>query len=226
MAHRKPSASVSPSILLVLTTLMCLLAFGERTFPVAAQKPEPDLTIDGQVMRDTLDFVTRTFKPSDCAVIEGCVPTTGTRRLMRFNVLTPNIGDVDLVLGDPSLNPEFFEYSPCHRHYHFSGYAEYALLMNNMERTLVITGRKQAFCLLDSLPYTDDAGRSSGYNCRFQGITAGWADLYRKTLDCQWLDVTGVPPGNYLLRVTINPEHRLVESDDTNNVAIVPVTIR
>jgi hypothetical protein len=38
--------------------------------------------------------------------------------------------------------------------------------------------------------------------------------------------VTGVAAGNYLLRVTLNPEGRLAESDYTNNVAVVPVTIR
>jgi hypothetical protein len=48
-------------------------------------------------------------------------------------------------------------------------------------------------------------------------------------LDCQWIDVTGVPPGNYLLRVTINGgpngSHIFAESDYTDNIATVPVTI-
>ena len=37
------------------------------------------------------------------------------------------------------------------------------------------------------------------YDCSNQGIQAGWSDLYGNSLDCQWLDVTDVPPGDYFL---------------------------
>jgi hypothetical protein len=189
--------------------------------PLAALS-QPDLTVDAARLQSSVDFRTMRFRSSDCAVIEGCA-RAGKRTVMRFDVATPNIGNADLVLGDPRNNPTYFEFSPCHGHYHFSGYALYELLTLSGAR--VVSGRKQAFCLLDSSPYLPNAGPSHGYNCFYQGITAGWQDVYTKSLDCQWLDVTDVPGGDYLLRVTINPEARLVESDYSNNVATVPVRI-
>jgi hypothetical protein len=227
MKQRKKRTSSGRQNLFLFMILSCVLLLGHETVPMRAHHASlPDLTVESDTLRLSIDFVRRAFRPTSCAAVEGCVSGIGTRKLMRFAVLTPNLGQTDLILGDPAENPDLFIYSPCHRHYHFEGYAVYELLKNDMERTRVLIGRKQAFCLLDSLPYTDEAGDSSGYDCDFQGITAGWADIYDNRLDCQWLDVTGVAAGNYLLRVTLNPEGRLAESDYTNNVAVVPVTIR
>jgi hypothetical protein len=39
------------------------------------------------------------------------------------------------------------------------------------------------------------------------------------------VDVTGVPPGAYLLEVTVNPDGVLTESDLTNNTVRLPVRI-
>src|SRR5262249_31641191 len=63
------------------------------------------------------------------------------------------------------------------------------------------------------------------YTCDFQGITAGCADVYSFDLGCQYLDVTGVPDGNYTLRVTVDPFGRIPELDETNNVATLAVTL-
>ena len=162
---------------------------------------------------------------------------TGKRTLMRFDVSAANIGTADLFLGDPAANPDLFAKSPCHGHYHFSGYASYELM--NASGEVLITGRKQAFCLEDFERYSPTAG-SAKYTCQYQGISVGWADTYGSYLDGQWLDVTGIPPGNYQLRVTINPYNvygksvpgwtlaaatAMTESSYGNNIAQLPVTI-
>jgi len=77
---------------------------------------------------------------------------------------------------------------------------------------------------MDSEPWTDDAAPPK-YHCGNQGITTGWADTYTAWLDCQWLDVTDVPAGDYTLRLTLDPTGMLRERDTTNNVVEVPVTL-
>ena len=141
----------------------------------------PDLTIDGARIASSMDFKTQQFKSTDCAVQEGCVSGSGKRTLLRFDVATPNIGNADLVLGSPTNNP-LFEFSPCHGHFHFSGYASFDLL--NLAGTVVVAGHKQAFCLLDYAKLDPNAGPAK-FTCSYQGITAGWQDIYGKYLDCQ-----------------------------------------
>ena len=181
----------------------------------------PDLIIDAGLLASSIRFETKKFTSRSCAVEEGCVLGPGKRKLLRFSVATPNIGDEDLVLGNPADHPELFTWSPCHGHYHFNGYANYDLL--DRTGTVVLRGRKQAFCLLDSVKYDSTAGPAK-FTCTYQGISAGWGDVYGSGLDCQWLDVTAFR-GDYILRVTINPDGALAE-DTSNNVAEVAVHIR
>jgi hypothetical protein len=57
------------------------------------------------------------------------------------------------------------------------------------------------------------------------GISVGAADVYPWHIADQYLDVTNVPDGRYLLRVEINPSGILVEKTQTNNVAISCVAL-
>jgi hypothetical protein len=183
--------------------------------------PLPDLTVSAEVAQASL-IINQEFFPADsCAIEEGCVVEPGTRRLLRFSTMTPNIGDTDLVLGDPTATPGF-EFASCHGHFHFNGYARYELVNGIGE--IVAVGHKQAFCLLDSMPVLPDAGPPQ-FHCGFQGLTRGWADIYDASLDCQWVDITGVADGDYLLRISINPDQVIEESNYDNNTVEVPVTL-
>ncbi len=66
---------------------------------------------------------------------------------------------------------------------------------------------------------------SAGYDCQVQGLSPGWADVYSNNLDCQYVDITGVAPGTYQLRIELNPERRMIESNYDNNVATFPVVV-
>ena len=104
----------------------------------------------------------------------------------------------------------------------------FELLTPDTHQPVIVNGsavisRKQGFCLEDDVL---TSGQSSPkFDCTHQGLSIGWKDIYESTLDCQWLDVTGVPGGNYLLRLTVNPDRTLPETNTTNNSAEVPVTI-
>jgi hypothetical protein len=184
--------------------------------------PLPDLTVSDAAAISSLRISTENFAAASCALVEGCVDAPGERRLLRFSTQTPNLGTADMVLGDPTEVPGF-EFSACHGHYHFEGYAAYEL--TDASGTVVATGHKQAFCLLDSNRVLSTASTTPRFSCSFQGIQAGWADTYGSGLDCQWVDITDVPAGDYQLRIEINPEHTLPESDYSNNAVSIPVTI-
>ena len=197
-------------IAVALFLLMLVLpSLGQRTsvssdIPVYSNGGKPDLTIDPKRFVSQMEIVDRYFSPEDCALVEGSVGGSGYRRLLRFDTVVVNGGDGDLVVGDPTdrRNPYYrwFVYSPCHMHYHISGFSNYQLL--NLDRTVAAQGHKQAFCLEDLLKYSNN--RSNGYTCRSQGITSGWGDWYFKQLSGQWIDITGVPEGDYIVHNEIN----------------------
>lgn len=181
----------------------------------------PDLTIDAQNITDTIRLTRETFEADSCQIAEGCVAAPGERDLLRFSLRTPNVGAGALFLGSPR-DSDLFVYSECHDHYHFTSYAEYQLL--DLAGNVVAVGHKQAFCLEDYEPLE---GTDTGpfFDCSYQGIQAGWADTYVSSLPCQFIDITGVPPGDYMLQASVNFERVLPESNYDNDIAAVPFTL-
>ncbi len=162
-----------------------------------------------------------TFATNDCAAQEGGV-SPGVHRVVRFTVGTANIGDADLVVGDPkkhyAANDGLFELASCHGHYHFRHYAKYELVASDGR---VWRAAKQGFCMIDTDPnvapyalpdrpaiFTRCGSKTSpGY----QGISRGWTDTYGYLLQGQFFVLDGgdgqppVPAGTYTLRISVNP---------------------
>ncbi|MBT8493794.1 MAG: hypothetical protein KJO07_12095, partial [Deltaproteobacteria bacterium] len=89
----------------------------------------PDLTIYSPRTEVDFSIEERFFEANACELDpdENCVGGAGLRTLLRFSVETPNVGEGDLFMGTPSASNEDFQYSTCHAHFHFVGYAEYRL---------------------------------------------------------------------------------------------------
>jgi hypothetical protein len=221
-------------ILLVSVCLGLLVAApasAQRTsvasnFPIYDNGGKPDLTIDPQRFVAQMEIVDRYFAPDDCAIAEGVVGGSGYRRLLRFDTVIMNMGDGDLVVGDRSdpMNPyaQYFVFHSCHGHYHIQNFSEYDLL--RPDGTLAAVGVKQGFCMEDNFKYGPN--KSNGYDCSDQGITSGWGDWYYKQLVGQWVDITGVPPGEYIVRITINSAGIFDEGANRHpNVAEVRIVI-
>lgn len=207
----------------------------------------PDLVVEGAAMAPVRTV--ELFLEDECAVVEGMVEP-GVRSLVRFNFVSPNVGSGDLIVGSPQANRDWFEWSWCHGHYHFREYADYRLWTladfeawdayrsahpdetpaQAMAATGLapVEGRKQGFCVVDVLPYPLRGGMDPVpryLTCDDMGITRGWADMYDLSLDGQWVDVTGVPPGAYVLEAEVNAERFYTEESYSNNRAWIPLVV-
>jgi len=179
-----------------------------------------DLIVDAKSTENKWRIKTENLPANFCSVQEGNV-TPGERRLLRFTVTTPNIGDADVYIGDPNehyaAGDGLYELSTCHGHYHFRNYAEYRLISAADNKTW--RSAKAGFCMLDTDPYLPEM-RDSPRNYRncgfpgypgFQGISAGWSDTYVWKLGGQYFVLDGgdgqqaVPEGWYWIQVTVNP---------------------
>ena len=132
-----------------------------------------------------------------------------------------------------------FTYHPEHGHIHFLDYTtssiRQALPDGNGDGlpdvgAVVAGGEKTSFCLLDSAPYDlslpNAAQEPSGFGCGIaQRISVGWEDIYDALTPGQQIDVGGLAPGQYWLEANVDPENHLVESNESNNVGRVLVSI-
>jgi hypothetical protein len=180
---------------------------------VVAGQPLPDLTVDGKRLRSDIIVTTESFAQHACAVVEGCVSSRGKHQLLRFTTATPNIGEGDMVIGDPFDCPSLFDLSECHNHLHFHEYADYRLwteagfqmwealrqpteptntgynaqlLENAIANGELIVGRKQGFCMIDIERYEPDAPETKKYTlCGSLGAPGN------QGLQSGWSDVYG-----------------------------------
>ncbi|HXV95939.1 MAG TPA: lysyl oxidase family protein [Gaiellaceae bacterium] len=127
-----------------------------------------------------------------------------------------------------------------HEHWHLLGFAVYEL-RDAADGELVGPSEKTGFCLGDRYEtegaevegkptqavWTDECGRDQPWLLALrQGISPGYGDDYDPGLEGQFVDVTNVPPGRYVLVHRSNPERTLEESDYENNAASVLIQLR
>jgi hypothetical protein len=196
--------------------------------PVELTPASVDLTIDAASLRDSLLIDDRQFFSSDCAIAQGTIDGPGLHRLLRFDTVVENLGAEDLVVGDPAspvppFQPSDFSPSPCESgEVEFTGFGSFEL--RRLDGSVAASGHKESFCLGDDQLVV--AGGPSHFDCGYQGISSGWADVYDRSLDGQWIDITGLPEGYYLLVVSVNTEGRFFEASDLQpDTVSVPVHV-
>jgi hypothetical protein len=196
--------------------------------PALTPGSKPDLEPDVASLPGSIRIDQEEFPAGSCEISDQCVRAPGLRRVLRFDGTINNVGDADLVIGSP-VNNSLFQTSTCHKVPLLKNIMLYELL-DPITGLVVqiddqdVVGRKQGFCMMD-IAQLNASSPEGSYNCDNQGITSGWADVYDNTLDCQFLDITDVPAGDYTLRLTVNPDGLFDESDTSNNSATVPVKI-
>jgi len=151
-------------------------------------------------------------------VRDGCI-TPGSHRLLRFDVLCHNAGDTDIVLGPPSARPDLFAFSEVDHRYYLHDFVH--VVLEDAAGARVAVGRKRGVCLIDVERIDAWARETPQFtDCNVsQGISAGWADLYRASLKCQYAVIDDVPDGTYTLRVSIDAQRIL--PDDAGNSSLM-----
>lgn len=126
-----------------------------------------------------------------------------------------------------------------HNHWHVVGMERFALFDPLQPAGgSPLRGQKFGFCFFDTRPYRldlpgaptarhyvesgtgDNNGCGTAADLRTRmGLSVGWQDIYPWNFAGQYVDISGVPAGDYLLCVTADPKDRFAESNDANNQA-------
>ncbi|XP_039614929.1 protein-lysine 6-oxidase [Polypterus senegalus] len=193
--------------------------YGTRYF----QHGLPDLVPDPYYIQASTYVQRMAMYNLRCAAEENCLASSAytsqvrdydTRMLLRFPQRVKNQGTSDFLPSRPRYS---WEWHSCHQHFHsMDEFSHYDLLDASSQRR-VAEGHKASFCLEDT---SCDYGYYRRYACtsHTQGLSPGCYDTYNADIDCQWIDITDVKPGNYILKVSVNPNYQVPESDYNNNV--------
>ena len=124
-----------------------------------------------------------------------------------------------------------------HNHWHVLGAMSYELY-NASGPITVRRGAKLGFCMLDSTPYSLGLPRAPqapvyrGGGCGSQtatslrtGVSVGWGDEYPWNFAYQWIDITGVAAGTYVLRATADQQSFYYETNNLDNCVWARITI-
>ena len=194
------------------------LEFGDPDCPQA-----PDLVLDQNRLRTSM-YLDTYENQDNCLVAEGCLKGYGTRDIIRFSTYIANVGELDYYIGFENDQAGQFTFDNCHNHWHYDGYAEY-LLFDEAGQEIPI-GFKNGFCVIDLGCTTGTAQ----YGCTNMGISAGCYDEYWAELDCQWIDISDIPDGDYTFVARVNWDNApdalgRYEKSHSNNWAQSCITI-
>lgn len=115
-----------------------------------------------------------------------------------------------------------------HLHYHFDDFITYALYpAEPVEDWQPLEATKATFCVRDvSQVHLELLNRKAEAAYRVcgkenQGVSVGWGDTYFFDYPDQYLDVTEIPSGVYILEFHANPDNRFEEITLDNNISKV-----
>jgi hypothetical protein len=177
--------------------------------------PAPDLTLSVPSFRPQI--VNRVFPADDC-LLSKCVGGRGARRLLSFPVDVANVGAGDVILTLPDAPG--VRHVSCDDSFFLDDFLRYELVDADDVQRASGTGDIASACFLQF-----EAQPTSPFDCESQGLEArSYRSLYQDN-DCQWVDITTLPPGDYTLRISVNASRLLTETSFDNNQIELPVTV-
>jgi Lysyl oxidase len=131
-------------------------------------------------------------------------------------------------LTRPNIGQLVYEQYPgsvSHQHWHYKSFDRYQL-RSTSDLSIVRPDNKAGFCLSDPVYATDFCGSLKPWALSVQeGLGPDTTDYYNPSLEGQYIDVTGLPAGDYWLLHWVNADKEICESDYANNAAAVKVTL-
>ncbi|XP_043675334.1 lysyl oxidase homolog 3A isoform X2 [Vespula pensylvanica] len=201
----------------------------ENVAGVVCSRDMPDLIFDHIELMRTAHLEDRQLYWLQCAMEENCVASRAykvqkesynwhfeSRRLLRFTARILNAGTADF---RPAVPKHLWEWHMCHMHYHsMEVFATFDIIDSSGNK--VAEGHKASFCLEDNqcIPGVEPRYKCANYGD--QGISVNCSDIYKHNIDCQWVDISELEPGQYTLKVAVNPEFKVGEMSFDNNAAI------
>ncbi len=218
-----------------LTAAVCLLALGTATVAAAPTDRLPDLQmLKPSSLRMENSGGQRRLRMSTTIVNTGKGPFE--TRASRRSTATPimNVSQrIYNTAGGTRVNEttEVAKYSgDGHNHWHVQNVAYYELYSATGQGSVLRRDSKVGFCFFDtnayrlSLPGAPGGRRYVQSGCGTQsslfvknGLSVGWSDVYPWNIGLQWINVTGLPAGEYLLKLTANPKGEFEELSMKNN---------
>jgi len=127
-----------------------------------------------------------------------------------------------------------FVYHESHEHWHFEDYFQLDIIARGnagSAGSIVATTGKMTFCIHDRLrltpplPGSPESEIYTECDAEVQGISVGWVDLYDADLPGQQISIEHLADGRYLLRLIADPDDRIMEKNEANNIFEMQVEI-
>jgi len=123
-----------------------------------------------------------------------------------------------------------------HNHWHVEGLQDWSIASVNDRATPLRSGAKTGFCFWDNYDYTatgpvvyhpstTSACIQRGDGTVPMGLSVGWGDEYPSGIAFQYIDITGLPNGEYLVTLETDLDNEFVEADEGNNTGWATIRI-
>ncbi len=221
---------IRATLILLLATVMALVqtttsetegTTGTQLLPNLIPLPARDLRITWENGVRLLKFTTTSWNAGrgPLELRPGAVDTgSGKQQVIQ------RIYNDDGSFTDQAINT-WMEWHPSHNHFHLNDYAIYTLQAASAPGQSLSTGSKTTFCIIDTdrvnlkLPGAPKHAAYTGCGLDRQGMSVGWGDSYGYWLDGQSLPIGGLPDGDYVLQIEIDPKHHLLEATTADNIS-------
>jgi glucose/arabinose dehydrogenase len=169
-------------------------------------------------------------------IIEGHRPGEETGTMVADQVVAHDGASQEVIPGVGELR---YVVSPDHRHWHYLGFDRYELRRAG-QVVAAVRDQKTGFCLGDRYTAAErpaSAAPTPVYTSRcglgepqllgvHEGISVGYGDDYKANLEGQYLRLTGLPAGRYVLVHQVNADRHLHELDYSNDAASLLLELR